>query len=98
MRLESLRHPVFFVSKKSGGSISKDKKDNTDKRVKFINTQAIYQALLDGSLCRNTVLMRSAHCQQYTDKRKHMYKTALKMYDIFVLQQELQLLLLKEIK
>lgn len=66
--------------------------------MKFHNTQAIYEALLDGSICRNTVLKRSAHCQQYTDKRKHMYKLALKMYDIYILQQELQLLLLKEIK
>lgn len=82
-----------FLYLKSGGNINKDSKDNTDKRVKFHNAQAIYEALLDGSICRNTVLKRSAHCQQYTDKRKHMYKVALKKYDIYFLQQELQLLL-----
>ncbi|EKN5048454.1 hypothetical protein DVQ84_18185 [Yersinia enterocolitica] len=60
--------------------------------------QAVVEALKDGTICRNAVYLRGNHCKQYTDKRKHMYKLALKMYDIFVLQQELQLLLLKEDK
>lgn len=77
--------------KKSGGSISKDK-DNikADKRVRFQDAQAIYEALLDGSISRTVVQLRSKHLQQYTDKRKLMYAVALKYFDIHVLQEELK--------
>lgn len=66
--------------------------------MKFHNAQAIYEALLDGSISRTVVQLRSKHLQQYTDKRKHMYAVALKLFDIHVLEHELQLLLLKEYK
>lgn len=66
--------------------------------MRFHNAQAIYEALIDGSISRTVVQLRSKHLKQYADKRKHMYAVALKLFDIHTLQQELQLLLLKEDK